>query len=378
MNLMGDGGGGGRGGSMGMLGDGMGSNQYGGFLNPYQTSAQPAQQFMNQQQPYGSGGFGFGTGGGSNPMVPPYGVGAGITQGQPNWFGGSQGYGGFYPNPQGTPTSVPGTYQAGNQYLTGSTYDPALTSDLFGYLQSQVGQQGIMYPGQLTAAPNPVYGQLQGYYGGQLQQPGGQIPGLANLAQQLPGYGMLEQTAQTGNPISAVPAWQQMIDAQQHQIQAGANQLQMQLAAGGNLVGTPYGSSMADYYEQAGKDQNAMLAQMQQQALESAAGRQFGAQQMLPGLGMQTAGLGAGIGQQAAAGLGGLGQQLQSINQMGATNAYQEWLRSQPQYSPLLQYTLGAATTFPSYLTRGASASPWNQLAQAGGQAAMGALMAGG
>lgn len=260
--------------------------------------------------------------------------------GPQNLFGaGSNQYGGGWPTmntPNPTPVPSSGPYNAqtpsiqGTQggYYTGTTYDPSLTSSLFGYLGGQVGQGLPTYPGQLTAAPNELYGQLGNLLtGGQSNLPYGQ---------------QMLQMAQTGNPTDVGPAWQAMIAASQQNIAENQAALKEQYAAGGNLVGTPYGSAMSDYMSQTTLGENAILTQAQQQAAEAAAGRQLSAQQ-----GLTSADL-------------SLGGNLQNIAQTGATNAYNEWLRTQPQYNPLLGQAYGASTTFPSYLNP--QQSPWAML----------------
>jgi hypothetical protein len=490
----------------------------GGGQNPQQMRGAVGQQTAGQPQggptPFGPGGFGPGSGDQTGFQQPAYGTGQGWQTGQPNAYGNtSTGYGGFYPNPQGVPTSVPGTWNAGNNYFTGSTYDPALTGDIFGYLQSQVGQQSPMYQGQLTAGPNQVLQNMQGYLTGQ----GSNIPGmnqLSNLAQtggninmgavpaqglqQLgqtggnigvqgtPGYGGLQtmqqtggninaantagfgglqniqqtggninlagtpayqnmlQMAQTGNPINVTPEWQSMVAAMQQNTDQQAAQIKEQMSAGGNLVGTPYGNTMANFYEQTGLNQQALLGQLSTQAQQQAVQNQLAAQGQLTQMGLQGQEAGAqnqlaaagqltgyglqgqqqtaanqlaasgqlsqlGLqgqeqnvanmlqalqgyggmniqGQQATAGnqLGATGQilsqvqptsqQMQGVQQTGLSNAYQEWLRTQPQYNPLMSYMYGAGTTFPPYLTQGASSSPWGGLAAAAGNVAAAAI----
>lgn len=262
--------------------------------------------------------------------------------GPQNLFGtGSNQYGGGWPNmnyaspnsysvPSSGPyhAQTPGLQSGPGGYYTGSSYDPQLTSSLFGYLGSQVGQGLPQYPGQLTAPPNELYGQLGNLLtGGQSNIPYGQ---------------QMLQMAQTGNPTDVGPAWEAMIKASQQNIAENQAQLKEQYAAGGNLVGTPYGSAMSDYMSQTALGENAILTQAQQQAAEAAAGREAGMQQYLTGTDMA------------------LGGQLQGIQQLGATNAYNEWLRTQPQYNPLLSQAYGAATTFPPYLNP--QQSPWAML----------------
>jgi hypothetical protein len=175
-----------------------------------------------------------------------------------------------------------------------------------------------MYPGQLTAPPNVNLTGLSNFLAG----------GQSNI----PGMNQLAQIAQTGNPFNVSPEWQAMVAAQQQDIQQQAAQLKESMSAGGNLVGTPYGTTMQDFYSQTAAQQNALLAQLQQSAYNQAQQAQLGAQGQILGQVLPTS------------------QQLQGVQQAGLSNAYQAWLQSQPQYNPLLGYQMAAATTFPSYM----------------------------
>jgi hypothetical protein len=308
-----------------------------------------------------------------------------------------------------------------------------------GYPGQQLGLQA-----QYGAVGNPAdpYGlytgaqALQGSASG-VGQPG--LPGqYLNSAMQYGGMGLPAQTqsafaqygagpgaggqtlsnmAQFGNPTDVGPAWEAMKAAQQRNIEQGAAQIREKMGLSGNLgltgggqaLGTPYGTALTDYYNQAIANQNANLTQAQQQAQEAArqrmlsaagtmSGQQLGAAQNLGAL-QQQAGL-FGAGQQTAnsqylqnlmaQGLGqmnqnqqfgmgqganitgmsqqipnqiyqnylqqmggqignalNLGQQYQGLDQNAINRQYQEFLRTQPEYSPLLQQLFAGATTFP-------------------------------
>lgn len=237
--------------------------------------------------------------------------------------------------------------------------------------------------------------------------------------------------ANNGLPTDALPAWQAMVDAQQRNQQQRFADLTSAFGVSGNRFSTAFGDAAADYWNQAGRDQNALLGQMSLASMEAGRGRQFGAAQQLGSQAFQGASqlssqdfqslmqqmgmnFGAaqglfGSGTNAAAQLAQLGaqgamallggsitgtqglygtevggmnneiqrqlmlQQLglgaagnlsnlwqQNLNlggqlggqQYGIGNAaiqaqYQEWLRQQPQYNPLLPYMYGGATGYP-------------------------------
>lgn len=84
-----------------------------------------------------------------------------------------------------------------------------------------------------------------------------------------------------------------MVDAQQRNIDRRYADLQESFNVSGNRASTPFGQAAVDFQTQAGLEQNALLAQMQQQAMEAAMGRQFGASGQLGQMAHQ------GIGQLA-------------------------------------------------------------------------------
>jgi hypothetical protein len=221
----------------------------------------------------------------------------------------------------------------GNNMLGQGTLDPSLTNSLEGYLQSQVGQGvapfnqatplpwgGTTQPGQVNAPLDPVMQELlSGFTGG-----GGGFGGI-------PGMGTLSSVAQNG--INAVPAWQQMVAAQQQQIQQGAANLAEQFNVGGGLVGSPYGNAAAGYQQQSNLDLNSLLANMQYQGI----GEQLGAANTLAGMGQS------------------FGQGLQTEGQQNIQNMMQQYLMSLPQYNPLLANEQNLATTFQPVVQKGST-----------------------
>jgi hypothetical protein len=206
--------------------------------------------------------------------------------------------------------------------------DPQLTQGLFNYLQSQVGKGvtpfnlptqlpfgGTTAPGQLTAMANPLLQQLMKFY-----QTGQGGPAGAQT---------LENIATQG--INAVPAWQQMVAAQQQgNAQLMAN-LREQYGAMGGLAGSPAAQGLANATEQIAQQQNAQLAQMQLQGILQ--GQLPAAEELLSG------------GQQ-------FGGYAQALNQQAIQNMQNEFIRTQSQYNPLLALMYGGATSFNPVLNR--------------------------
>jgi hypothetical protein len=210
------------------------------------------------------------------------------------------------------PTNAPGMTGIGKGLYAQNPLDPGLTSQLFQYLQSQVGQG--MTPFNLSALlPSS----------GQATQPGQLTAPLTQLLQQLQqdysSTGQIGQMAQNG--VSATPMWQQMVDAQQQNIQQNQANLQEQFNKFGNLASSPSAIGMANYQEQTAKDQNALLGQLQFQGIQDQL--------------------------QAGQQVGGLGQMLQGLDQSAIQNLLTEFQRTQSQNNPTLGMQYGASTTFP-------------------------------
>lgn len=174
--------------------------------------------------------------------------------------------------------------------------------------------------GQMSAPLTQLLTQLQGLFSGQLNPSQAGPMGGA--------FGTLSNVAQHG--ISAVPTWQTMVDAMQRQIGQGANNLREQFASMGALAGSPFGTAMSDYQTQSNKDLNSQLAQMQYQGIQD---------QLAAASGLTSSG-------------NELGQFIQGLDQASIDRLYNEFLRTQPEYNPLLGMTAGLATTFQPILTK--------------------------
>ena len=194
------------------------------------------------------------------------------------------------------------------QYNVGTPQDPQLTSNLFNWLNSQIGQGASAYPGTLTAQNNPLIQMLMQSFG----QKGGPLNSMIN----------------TGDPIDQTPAWEAMVKSMQIPIEQNEAQLREQASVGGNLVGSTLGTSMSNYLAQVTTSENAQLIQAQTQALEQAQGRKLSSNEFM----------------------GQFGQYLQGLDQSSIDRMYQEYIRTSPDYSPLLQNEQAAAAQYPPYL----------------------------
>ena len=235
--------------------------------------------------------------------------------------------------PTGGPYKLPSmgtSFQVGSANTGVSPLDTSLSNQFLSWLQQQTGKGATPYggsvplptggtttPGTLTAPLNPLEQQLQQYF----------MTGKSNI----PGSDTMTKMAQTGMPIDQTAAWNAMVQSMQQQIENNAALLREQYNVGGMNPATGSAGSlgMANYYEQTSKDLNAQLLQAQTTALENAAGRQQASSQFL---------------QSAAQSLGNV---LQGYDQTAIQNALNEFIRTQPEYSPLLNALYGAATTFP-------------------------------
>lgn len=314
-------------------GRGQGQNQFGSF--PTMTmpgsnnpSSSPA-NFAGGTNPFSStatavpfpgnpdiGNFGGGSGGfdlsafGTSSSVPTSGTTPGTAPNQnPSMAASTQ------PLQFTGPNGASGMTGIGKGLFAQNPLDPALTSQFFQWLQSQIGQ-GVpgfnlstilpstgeaTAPGQLNAPLNPVMQSLM-----KLFQPGGAIGDIASKG------------------ISAVGPWQGMVDAMQRNIDEGRTNLREQFGFAGNLDSSPFGTAMVDYQTQSNKDLNSLLGQMQFQ----------GIQDQLAAGGMQE----------------GFGQFMQGLDQQSIQNMLQEFIRTSPEYNPLLGMMFGASTTFPPVL----------------------------
>lgn len=195
---------------------------------------------------------------------------------------------------------------------------------------------------------------MAGSGGGSFMPSGNQFsPNGYNMANGNGAGAMLGATAMgygAGAPVSAQPAWQSMVDAQQQNIQAGSDQLAEQFNKGGGLFSTAYGDAQGQYKSNAAAQQNAQLSQAQLSSMLAAQGIQSGAQGQLAQqqLGMGNLQLGAGnLNLQGALGMnnmwnnnlqlgGQLGQQQLGAQQSADTAQYQNWFAQQSYNNPLL------------------------------------------
>jgi hypothetical protein len=147
---------------------------------------------------------------------------------------------------------------------------------------------------------------------------------------------------QLANPSQAyfntTPEWQQMVGAQQQNIQANQAAMGQQFNSSGNFGGTGQGIAESMYSSQTAAQQNALLGQMQQGAFNTG-------QSNL----MQAAGQQGQLANQNLQTGAGIGQQQYNIGQSQINNQYQNWLTQQPQNNPLLSFGMSAAGAYPQY-----------------------------
>ena len=218
-------------------------------------------------------------------------------------------------------TSVTPVLKDEGQVYVGGTMNPQFTSDFYGWLQSQMGQGVSPFNESSVLASS-----------GQATQPGQLSAPLTQLLQQLQASfgsnasGSMGDMLATGAPVDQTPAWQAMKTEMGRTIQEQEANLKEQFNVGGGLVGSPYGTAAADYEAQTAKGMNTQLLTAQQQALEAARGRQL----------------------QAGALGGSLGQMLQGLDQSSIDRLYQEFIRTSPQYNPLIGNMQAMASLMPS------------------------------
>jgi hypothetical protein len=326
-------------------------------------------------QPFSTGPGGAPSGAGNPYQVPSQGSGNPGSQTMPATYS----------------SNTPGYHQLGPLY-------PGLSNDLAGYLTSQVGQGvspynlstmlptgGQTQPGQLTAGLNPLLQQLMQFF--QTGQ-GGQMPGMTTMSNiaggsfgNIPGGSSLERIAGgnfSGVPggsalstiasqgINALPQWQAMVQSMgQNTAQNQAN-LKEQFAGMGSLAGSPFGTAMSNYMQQTNLDQNALLGNLTQQNILQ--GQIPAAEQLLglsTGIGQNLLGASQNAQGQLLAGSQGMGGELQNINQQAIQNQYGEFVRTSPQYNPMIQDQLAMSQMYPQLYKTGS------------GTGGLGALMGG-
>jgi hypothetical protein len=201
---------------------------------------------------------------------------------------------------------------------------PWLGNDFATYLASQIGQGvqpfnlstvlptgGMTQPGQLSAPLNPLLQQLQQFF-------------QTGVGSGMPGADALGTIASQG--ISALPEWQSMIAAQQQNIGQNEAQLREQFAGLGDLAGSPFGTAESNFRQQTTLDQNALLAQLQQQNI---------LQGQIP--------VAQFLNQGATQMAGGL----QNLNQQAIQQYLQQFQLDQPQNNPMNTFIANYGALFP-------------------------------
>lgn len=194
----------------------------------------------------------------------------------------------------GSVGKLPGGFQSGR------TLDPTLTNTFAQWLQSQLGMGATPFdlsailpstgkataPGTLTAPENPILQSLQQFY-----------------------------TTGTGGPLPGVlPMWNAELQQMNIPIQQQLANIKEAFGARGSLGSTEMAQALAQFGSQTAADENALLTQATMQALP----------------GMEQFGMG-----------------LQQLDQQSINNLLQEFIRTRPEYSPLLGNEQSMATTFP-------------------------------
>jgi hypothetical protein len=213
--------------------------------------------------------------------------------------GGPSGFPGANANPGDLHAAGIGARLPGQQYQA-RTIDPSFTSQLDAWLRGQMGQGATPFnlsailpstgeataPGTLTAPDNPILKSLLEFY-----------------------------TKGTGGPLPGVlPMWQSEMKSMEIPIEKQLANIKEQFGARGALGSSEMGMAMEAFGAQTAADQEALLGQLTLQALP----------------GMEQAGMNQ-----------------QSLDQKSIDNLVQEFIRTRPEYSPLLGEEFGFGTTFP-------------------------------
>ncbi len=187
----------------------------------------------------------------------------------------------------------------------GPTLDPRFTQAFDQFLRSFLGRGATPFnlsallpstgeattPGTLTAPMNPIMESLMKFF----------------------------QTGEGGPMPGVLPMWEAAMGAMRRPEEEAEANLREQFSFMGNLASSPFGTSMADFQNQAALSKQALLGQLSLQALP----------QMM-----------------------GFGGELQGLDQSSIDRMIQEFIRTRPEYSPLLGAQFGMATTFPPIYTK--------------------------
>ncbi len=314
--------------------------------------------------------------------------------GSPTWSESGSSTGPLGSNPRGSaPTGVPTfplggpTQQSSGQWQPGAPYDllkqygllspfetggaasaygaqmpisPGLTGQLAQLLSSMVGKGATPYSGQAYTPSTGAFTQP-----GQLSA--NITPELWNLAQYFQQMGMdpskwiqpqggdtLSQMEKTGMPISTTDQWAQMQSAMDRIYKQGAANVAEGFAGAGTMYSSPYGAASTDYELQAAKEKASTMAGLTTQSMEQARGRQMQA------LDIEKSYYGMNQQQQQyfLSAANQIQQLFQGMDQASIDRTLTEFIRTQPEYGPLLQYIYGLSTTFPAALPTKAGLTP--------------------
>ncbi len=242
----------------------------------------------------------------NNPMMTPPGVVPSAGGGQsffPDLFGGLGGLTSPWGDPSVQTVGSGGKLRGGAG--TGPTIDPRFTQALDLFLRGQIGKGatpfglssvlpstgGITGPGTLTAPENPIMKLLQQFF----------------------------QTGQGGPLPGVLPMWTAEMEAMKRPEAEALANLREQFSFMGDLASSPFGKAVTDFETQAALGKEALLGQLTLQALPQMAG---------------------------------FGEFLQGLDQASIDRLVQEFIRTRPEYSPLLGEEFGLATTFPPIYTK--------------------------
>lgn len=227
----------------------------------------------------------------------------------------------------GGPPGMEHKLSGGNLALP--TFDPAFTSQFYAWLQQMLGKGASPFnlsavlpstgeataPGTLTAPLNPIDKSLQEFY----------------------------QTGKGGPMAGVLPMWESAIKAMHAPggpLEQEEAQLRGQFAFGGNLASSPFAQAMTQHGERTALNEEALLGQLTMQALPQ----------------MQS-----------------FGGELQAQDQASINNMLAEFIRTRPEYSPLLNMLFGGATSSPGVMGQKTGIGAAGGLLSGAGAAASGA-----
>ena len=256
---------------------------------------------------------------------------------------------------------------SGGRYEAVAPFVPGLSSEFTGYLESQIGKGAQPYglqafqpttgrttqPGQLSADVNPMLHDLGQFVSGAAQDPSMGVQPAGGTSE------TLDEMLRTGAPISTMPQFEAIEKAMDRQYKQGRGDIRAQMAGLGLIAGTPHTGAQTDYALQAAREKTAIMTGLETGALESAQGRRMqalGISSDFFGLNQQQQRFFVDQSRQ-------IGEIFQGMDRAAIDRTMAEFLRTRPEYGPLLNLLYGLSTTFAP------------QLAQEEGLGSVGALL---